>query len=84
MIKRKTWYYKNKLAIQVKIADELWTFSRTKNDNVVEKSNYIFHFGWYDKSDCPNIRMWDVTILWLSIQIAVGKNKSETKYFAEF
>ncbi|MGB6056306.1 MAG: hypothetical protein WBG17_13830 [Burkholderiaceae bacterium] len=69
MIKIWEWWPTQRIAILVKIADELW-FNTGKDD---EKLTHLFRIGWCERPDCPGVRLYAVTVLWLSVKVGVVK-----------
>jgi len=61
------WIIPGKFYAHVKIANELWYYSRC--DDSGEKQTHLFFLGWYDRG--PGAKMFSCTILWVSIQIAL-------------
>lgn len=59
------WVIKNKLFAQIKIANELWSFSRKDGSN--QKQVHLFFVGWYEKDGAA--KLFTITCLWLSIQV---------------
>lgn len=62
------WIIPDKLFVQVKIANELWGYSR--RDGTGEQQTHLFFVGWYDVPGQKG-KLFSMSILWLSIQIGL-------------
>ena len=62
------WLIDKKLFAQVKVATDLWYFSRRDGSN--EKQVSLFFIGWYEREGPA--KLWTMTILWVSVQVGVA------------
>ena len=60
------WLYKNKLFLQIKIANELWYFSREN-----EKQYHLIFIGWYEIEN-SNAKLFTINLLNFSLQIGIS------------
>ena len=58
------WLIKDKFFAQMKIANELWSFSR--RDGSDEKQTQLLFIGWYGKD--TGVKLFSINFLWLSFQ----------------
>ena len=59
------WFLNCKLFAQIKIATDLWYDTKTNG----ERSVYLFQLGWYEQPKAGDAKLFNLTILFLSIQL---------------
>ena len=69
------WLFKDRLFVQLKLANELWYYSR--NDGSGEKQVSMFFVGWYEREG-SRARLLTINALWLSIQAGFLLGAKET------
>ena len=62
------WIIPGKLFAQIKVANELWYYSR--RDESKERQYHLLFVGWYQIGDVG--KLFTVNFLWLSIQIGAA------------
>lgn len=65
------WLIPNRLFLQLKVANELWYFSRKDGSN--ERQVSLFFVGWYDQQPLK-AKLFTIIILWLSFQAGISIN----------
>lgn len=53
--------------LDIRVADELWTTTLANG----ERSHHLIQCGWSDRADSPDIKVWSLTLLWLSVHLGV-------------
>lgn len=62
------WFFKERLHLSAKIANELWYYGK---DSAKEVQKHLIFIGWYEQKQ-TKVKLFSVTILWLSFQFAVN------------
>ena len=60
------WAFKNKLFLQIKIANELWYYSREN-----EKENHLIFIGWYQRENQIG-KLFTINLFNFSLQIGIS------------
>lgn len=63
--RRWCWWPTRQIFVQVKVSTELWHDTKPSG----ERGVHLFKLGWYERDDCPTVRLYSLILLWLSIQI---------------
>lgn len=53
--------------LDLRVADELWTTTLASG----ERSHHLVQLGWSDRADSPGLKVWSLTLLWLSVHLGV-------------
>jgi hypothetical protein len=72
---QKTWTWKpsTRTLFEVRLADELW-FSTLANG---ERVHHLVHLNYSERVDTPGVRIWSLTLVWLSLHLAFVSKKKE-------
>lgn len=63
------WLLQDRLYVQLKIANELWTYDR--KDGSGECATHLFFVGWYAVSG-QEAKLLTINALWISLQVGVA------------
>lgn len=65
----KTWEWKptKQTVLRIRLANELW-FSELPDGG---KFTDLFHLGWYENEQYPEVRIYSLSLLWLTIQLGL-------------
>lgn len=66
------WVIEDKLYVTLRVANELWTFTREKDDHSECQTSLLF-IGWFDRSESTG-RLFTINILWFSMIIGFNKD----------
>lgn len=75
-VHRLTHWLGNRAVLSVKVSKELW-FNILSDG---ERHTHLFNVGIYTRPEThPGIKLFSITLLWLSVQIGVAAKKEENK-----
>lgn len=68
-----SWRVAERVQLDTRVANELWFNTLTNGERI----HHLVHLGYSEHADSPGVRVWTLTVLWLSLNLGLGPHPKE-------